>query len=198
MHSFDIVFLVIFIILGTLGLKKGFLNEVFQLAAIAGGLIGAYLTYEYVFEILPFEELSGATLTVTSFIIAYVFWGIAIFFTGWSLKKLIHLTILGWIDRILGVAFGTIKALFSAWIFVIVISALPSETLHDAFMDSVIFNALKEIPLSLSIPETSDLMKSYDKIKDSLPIKEINDTKNSIDSLQSKLKGFGLDSVENK
>ena len=52
--------------------KKGFIEELFHLAAFLCGFVGAYLSYPFIYKMLGFLEKASQTKTIVAFVIAYI------------------------------------------------------------------------------------------------------------------------------
>jgi membrane protein required for colicin V production len=136
MHAFDVIFGVMALILIFLGIKRGFIEEVMRLAAIVTGFLGALALYRHVSPYLSFLSLSPHVITVISFLIVFFCIAFAIVCVGKLLKKMVKLTMMGWLDRLCGACVGAIKVFFLGWIFVIIASSIPVPTLRYFFKGS--------------------------------------------------------------
>ncbi len=185
MHVFDIIILIVLGVYVLLGIKRGFIEEIFHLLAMLGGFIGAYLSYPLIFSQLHFLKTSQQAKTIVSFVLAYIIIALVLLVTGWLLKKVVHLTPLGLIDRIVGGSIGFLKAFIFIWIFVLSVTLLPSSTLKKSFTASFTYRLIDRIPMQLKVPHSGSLKKSYKKLKKSIPLDKINKTKKNIDQLRS-------------
>ncbi len=136
MHIFDIVFGAAAVILVFLGIRRGFIDEVMRLTAIVIGFIGALALYRTIVPKLSFLSLSPAIATVVSFVLVFFCIALGIVCVGKLLKKMVRLTMMGWLDRLCGACIGGIKAFFLGWIFVITVSSIPVAVVHLFFKNS--------------------------------------------------------------
>lgn len=188
MHAFDIIIVAIATIFIVIGIKRGFIEESFHLAAMLGGFVGAYLTYSLIYDKIGFIKTSAQTKTIISFILAYIAIAFIILVAGWILKKLVHMTLLGWIDRLFGGLIGFTKATIFIWIFILSISILPSSQLKSAFSSSTTYNILTKLPVYLTVPHSN----SYKNITKSATFKKLKDTKEKLDKLKTKIDSFKI------
>jgi uncharacterized membrane protein required for colicin V production len=136
MHAFDIIFGVLALILVFLGIRRGFIEEVMRLAAIVIGFIGALTFYRQLIPKLSFLALSTHVAMIISFVIIFFCFAVGIVCIGKLLKKMIKLTMMGWLDRLFGACLGGLKAFFVGWIFVIIVSSTPVAAAHNFFKGS--------------------------------------------------------------
>ena len=178
MHSLDIIASVILCVFLFFGMKDGLIEGIFQLLAAIGGFAGAILWYPMVYDKLDFIKISAHNLTVISFVICFFILLCAILLIGWTIKKLIHLTPLGWIDRLLGGILGMLKAAILIWIFVLSVIFLPQSKLKSSFTGSYTYKILKDIPIRLSLPKFAEIKKIESTIKEK---------KEQLDNLKKKM-----------
>lgn len=187
MHLFDIIIFIVVAIYVLLGIKRGLIEEIFHLAAMLGGFIVAYFTYPIIFTRIQFLTTTNRVKTIISFILAYIIITFIVLLCGWLLRKLIHLTILGWIDRLAGGVIGMLKAIIFIWIFVLSVSLLPKSQVKSSFSASYTYKLLQKFPVQLKVPRVDKLRKSYNTIKNSIPIGKIEEARDKINSLQTKM-----------
>jgi membrane protein required for colicin V production len=149
MHWFDVVFGVITCILVILGIKRGFIDEVMRLASIVIGFIFALLFYRQFIPRLAFLSLSPQVAVICSFIVIFIGVALAVIVIGKLIKKVIRLTMLGWLDMLCGACIGAIKAFFLGWIFIISVSALPMTSLPRSFKGSSVYSFFTAISPTL-------------------------------------------------
>jgi membrane protein required for colicin V production len=125
MHAFDIIVAAVTFIFVIIGLYRGFVEEAIRLIGIVAAFFTGLALYRPLAVHLTFLRLSGAVLSVLSFILIFLAALLVIILLGIFLKKVIHLTVLGWIDRLCGGVIGFLKVFFFIWIVVIAIASLP-------------------------------------------------------------------------
>lgn len=133
------LFLAFFLVRGFI---KGLLSQVFS---IAGVVLGVFFSYRYgilVSYLFPFSKnISKIISYIGVFLIIYLFF----FLTGLLLKKFVKAIKLGWIDRILGGAFGFIKAVFIIFIFVFILKEFRIELTKKSIIAREVYKITKII-----------------------------------------------------
>lgn len=190
MHPFDIIVIALIGIFIAIGLKRGFIEEIFRLGAMLGGFIGAFLIYEKVYQYLTIIKLSSQGKTIIAFMLSYFIILFSLLIIGWTLKKIVHLTLLGWLDHALGGLIGLGKASVFIWIFILSVSCLPSSNIKTAVSSSQIYLLLNNLPLQISIPKTDKIKKTFKNIQKSKPIKKIIEAKDNLKKLKTVTDSF--------
>ncbi|MBW1695821.1 MAG: CvpA family protein [Deltaproteobacteria bacterium] len=93
------------------GLLRGFVKEVVSLIGILGGFYGACVYYVQVGKLLSRWLSHSPYLNFVSFFMVFVGVFISISLLGALIRYLMDIVFLGWIDRILGAAVGTVKGI---------------------------------------------------------------------------------------
>ncbi|MEO0138084.1 MAG: CvpA family protein [candidate division WOR-3 bacterium] len=114
----DIVILILIIVLIIQGLVVGFVRSIFDLTGI---ILGIFLALEYS------ERLSIPKYL--AFLIIFLLTVIVISLLGRLLARLIHLTPLGIMDRLMGGGLGFIKGLFFSFVLIIFLFLFGKERL---------------------------------------------------------------------
>ena len=188
MEIFDIVTVSIFAILIAIGLFRGFVKELFQFAAIAGGFFGAYFFYQPFAIKIDFISVTGTTLSAIAFITLFLLLFIIITVAGILVKKIIHMTPLGLIDRILGGISGAIKASLLLLFFTITVDALPDFEFKTKLNSAVSFKVAQKIPLSLKDVKSGKLGDVFATVKKSKTVKKVTDFKKEISKIENSTK----------
>ena len=100
----------------------------------------AYGSFASVFTFLD-NESQQRTL---AFIVLFVAIMVGAWVTGNLLKKSMSLLLLGWVDRLGGLALGLIAGAIATVTFVTLLGILPSESIQDAVADSTLAAPLLE------------------------------------------------------
>lgn len=163
MHAFDIILAIIAVVFIFTGIKRGLIGEVIRLAAMIAGCVVAFLYYHQLSAIAPISRLpvQQHIRNGVSFIIIYVACAAAIIIAGWFIKKVVHLTPLGLVDRLVGGGIGLLKALLIAYIACLSISSLPLQRIRSDFRTSVVFRAYSTMPEFFSL---TSLLKKKAKV----------------------------------
>lgn len=153
MHILDIILTILGIIFLFLGIKRGLIGELIRLLAMTVGVIVAFL---YTHEVIQWSCIKNLHLQhelkqIIIFLSIYLICAIIIVLIGRILKRIVHCTPLGWIDRILGAVIGLLKTGIIAYVVCLSISALPIRWVHDTTNDSFIYSTYRTLPASLSL-----------------------------------------------
>lgn len=160
MNWLDIVIIVIAVLLGILGLWRGAIKTAFGIAGLIGGIALAGHYYGGLASTLSAEGATWsriaayAIILVGSLVIASVI--------GWFVARLAHITMLGWIDRLIGFILGAaIGGILCAAVLVIVSKYLPNT--GGVISDSVIAKFLiAQFPLLLALlPGEFDFLRDF-------------------------------------
>ncbi len=124
MNWLDIVIIVVAVLLGLVGLRQGIIKTVFGIAGLIGGIVLAGRYYSGLAAVL---SSSGATwANIAAYAIILIATLIVVGVIGRLVAKLIHLVLLGWLDRLVGCVLGVfIGGLFCAAILAIVVKYYP-------------------------------------------------------------------------
>jgi membrane protein required for colicin V production len=132
-HVFDIICAGLGCIFILMGMYRGFVEEVIRLIAVVAAFFAGLALYRPVAGYIKFLHLSESLLSVIAFLAVFLACVVAILLLGMLIKKVIHLTVLGWVDRLCGGVLGFVKVFFLAWIIVITISSLPFNGIKNWF-----------------------------------------------------------------
>ena len=163
MQTIDIIILICLVPFIVRGISKGFVS---QLTALVSVILGIWLSANFakmVSEYLrPYLEVSDAVLNVISFIGILLVVILVLNLIGKAIEKVLKLVLLGWVDKLLGLAFSLLKGGLLLGILIVLFNTInvkfglvPEETL-DA---SVLYPPLKEITYSI-FPSLKDLLFS--------------------------------------
>ncbi len=152
MHVFDIIFLCLTIVITIIGIRRGLITEAFRLASVVAGFAAASALYRPAFELLDFIALSSSIKVVIAFVSVFLAAAAAVLGIGWVVKKVVHLTVLGSVDRVCGGCIGLLKCALVAWVVTVVLGVLPVPALHRRLENSVVYSLCSQLPLQLRIP----------------------------------------------
>jgi len=124
MNWLDIVIIVVAVLLGLAGLRQGIIKTVF---GIAGLIVGIVLAGRYYDELAALLSSSGATwANIAAYVIILIATLIVAGVVGSLVAKLVHLVLLGWLDRLVGCVLGVfIGGLLCAAVLAIVVKYYP-------------------------------------------------------------------------
>jgi membrane protein required for colicin V production len=144
-HIFDIICGVLACVFILMGIYRGFVEEVIRLVAVVAAFFAGISLYRTVAGYIKFLHLSGSLLSVIAFLAIFLACVLAIVVLGMLIKKVVHLTVLGWVDRLCGGVLGFVKIFFLAWIIVMTISSLPFDGIKKWFKPSKAYAFFNEI-----------------------------------------------------
>ncbi|MCF0175093.1 MAG: CvpA family protein [Bacteroidales bacterium] len=125
MDIIDIVILVLLIPGLIIGLWKGFIEQAMGLIGLALGIFLSSRFTEfvsaYLIKIMP--SLEGKGVKVVAFIVILIAVMLVMALIGKLIKKVLHISLLGWLDRLLGGLFGLMKYIL---VFALIISLFNS------------------------------------------------------------------------
>ena len=160
MNWLDIVIIVVAVLLGLVGLRQGIIKTVFGIAGLIGGIVLAGRYYSGLAALL---SPAAATWTnIAAYAIILVVALIVASVVGRLVAKLVHIVMLGWLDRLVGCVLGVvIGGLLCAAILAIVGKYYPST--EAVIIQSVIARFLMGgFPLLLALlPEEFDFIRDF-------------------------------------
>ena len=129
MEILDIIILAVIITAGIIGIFKGFINQITSIAAL---ILGIWCTSKFTGSLTGkvsgwFNlEIAHNTLYIIMFIVIFIIVLILAHFLCKGVEKLIKLSMLEWLNRLLGFLFGAFKAIIILGIAVYAINYLNS------------------------------------------------------------------------
>jgi len=159
MNWLDIVIIVVAVLLGLAGLRQGIIKTVF---GIAGLIVGIVLAGRYYDELAALLSSSGATwANIAAYVVILIATLIVAGVVGHFVAKLVHIVLLGWLDRLVGCVLGVvIGGLLCAAVLAIVGKYYPGTAV--VISQSVIAKFLMAgFPLLLDL-----LPREFDFIRD--------------------------------
>lgn len=160
MNWLDIVIIVIAVLFGMLGLWRGAIKAAFGIAGLIGGIALAGHYYGWLAEVLSpgGASWSGIAAYAIILIATLVVAGII----GWLVARLVHIMMLGWVDRLIGFILGAgVGSMLCAAALAIV--SKYSSGAGEAISQSVMAKFLMEqSPLLLALlPEEFDFIRDF-------------------------------------
>ena len=128
------------------GLRKGLILEVFKLIGMFGGFLAAakYFSSGTGILIKQFDMGPNVAAGVSFLLIFVLVAGTARFVAG-AIKKLVEISMLGWVDRGGGALFGTLKASFIISSVLLTISFIPGDFSKNLEKKSKFYTPMKGI-----------------------------------------------------
>jgi membrane protein required for colicin V production len=144
MHTLDILFAIIAVVFVIIGIRRGLISELFRLIALVAGFLAAFLYYPKAAAFLTFVQ-PPLSFTI-GFIILFIVTALIVLIIGLAIRKMIHLTPLGWIDHLFGGAIGLLKTVFLFWILCCAFAMFPLGINKMILHRSTIFQTYKKLP----------------------------------------------------
>ena len=110
------------------GYREGFLIELFSLAALVLGVLGAFKLMGYAIVLLADHfDINKTVLPYVAFAAVFIMILIAVRLLGRIIKMSIDKTFLGRVDQVAGAALGTIKSIFIMSVALWIMNALDFD-----------------------------------------------------------------------
>jgi membrane protein required for colicin V production len=174
MNWLDIIILIPIAFFAWQGLKNGLIMEIFTLAALILG-IWASLEFAYVAEDFMRDQFNWKSefLHIISFIVTFIIVVIAVNLIGKIISKLFHAVALGPVDKILGLAFGAVKAILLLTVIVFIFNdfsgrkgIIDKEVKNESFCYPLLEDLSEEMEKIVDDREMPDLRKQKEKLED--------------------------------
>lgn len=196
MNWLDITIVAITALFTLVGFSRGLVSQIFSIAALAGGLIVAFIFYDVLGAVFIKERLveNESIANVGGFIILAFVSYVIIQLLGWLTTRLIGTLHLSWLNRICGGIVGAVMGAVTAFLLSCCLGLFYPQN-DPAFKNSVLLPYLNQTALIVKDALPEDFEKSFNKarelvrdeglkaameIKDSEAVKEIlNDNKGS-------------------
>ena len=125
MATLDIILLICFLPGIIRGISKGFLEQALSLAGIVVSVWAAFKFSALVCTWLkPYLSLSETTLSVVAFALILVAVCLVVLIVAKLLTKVLEMSMLGWLDKILGLAFALVVNGLLLGVFIILFDTL--------------------------------------------------------------------------
>jgi membrane protein required for colicin V production len=168
-----------------MGIRRGLVGEVFRLLALIAGFYTAFLFYT---EAAAFFHFSNQYLSnALAFIVIFLIAAVIIIGIGWVIKKIIHLTPLGWIDYLFGGIIGFIKAVFIFWVICLSFASFPATVKKMNVNRSFIFSMYKKLPPVLKLDAILNIRDSMKKNIDRKIPAQLRKTQKQMEKLKEQV-----------
>lgn len=137
-NYFDLIIITVVLLLGLKGIINGFFKELFGLIGIIGGIFVASRFDQEVGTVVNdalFHFESNAAVTFTGFLMTLILFWVLMITLGLVLKKLLAVSGLGILDRIMGFVIGSGKFFLIA--SVIVYAVFNIKIVRDNFQETI-------------------------------------------------------------
>lgn len=148
MATLDIILLICFIPGIIRGISKGFLEQALSLAGIVLSVWAAFKFSALVCGWLkPHLSLSETTLNVVAFALILIAVSIVVLLVAKLLTKVLEMSMLGWLDKILGLVFALVVNALLLGVFVILFDTLNLKfgfVKPEVLDGSVVYTTLRD------------------------------------------------------
>lgn len=161
MNILDFIILLCFIPAVISGLKKGFIAQVVAIIAL---ILGAWLSYRFSSAVSTWIgqwiEGSQQLLQIIAFIIIFIVVVFALHLLGKAIEASIKIIMLGWLNKLLGVAFSMLKCMLIIGLLIIAFNAI-NETFslvqESKLAESLLYTPIKNMTYSV-FPYIKDML----------------------------------------
>lgn len=160
MNVLDIVIIIILVIAGIGGLRRGVIA---QACGIAGILLGILLAFRFSNRLSEWLHVGEGFSWLLSFVIIVLAVALVLYFVGWLVRKVVHGIGLGIIDRIGGFILGVVKwgLILSLLLGLAVNFARDTKIVEpDRITESALYPPLKKLG-ALIFPYILDAKERY-------------------------------------
>jgi len=170
MNWIDLVIVIILILSMVSGFINGLVREIASLAALILGIWGAIKFSGFTAaKLYDYFDMTGKYVGIIAFLITFGIIVVIIHFVGIIADKFVDAASLGFINRLLGIAFGFLKSVLIMSVFFVILNAidarrpfLPKEKIEE----SMFFNPISDIaPAIFPIIGEGGFNRSFDRFK---------------------------------
>ncbi len=170
MNWIDAAIVVILILSMVMGFIHGLVKEVASLAALILGIWGAIKFSGFTAEKLyDYFDMTGQYVGVIAFVITFGIIVVIIHFIGIIADKIVDAVSLGFVNRLLGIAFGLLKSVLIMSVFFSVMNAVNERKPflpEDKIQSSLFYNPISDIaPAMFPIIGEGGFYRSFDQFK---------------------------------
>lgn len=149
MSILDIILIICFIPAIINGIRKGFISQVLSIVSLIGGVWLAFEFSSTVSEWLgQYIQTSANILHIASFAIIMIGVFIAIGLICRLLEGILNIVMLGWLNKLLGIAFAFLKTALIIGLIIMLFNSL-NNTFHivqeEKLAESVLYGPLKNL-----------------------------------------------------
>jgi membrane protein required for colicin V production len=175
---FDIIFAVLLLYAVITGVRKGLVVQLVELLAV---LLGVYIAYKFSYVLaMGVQKLhfNPSAVSTISFILTFILVVIAMRALGKLIHRLLQITLLGWLNRLLGAVFASLKILFLTSVALLIldmvnrqIHIIPNEQIESSKLYHPISTFAPTVFKYLDINKLIDTAKDIDtKISNTIEV----------------------------
>ncbi|MFH0948411.1 MAG: CvpA family protein [Elusimicrobiota bacterium] len=178
MNLVDLIIFLSVLFFAWVGSRIGILTAI---SGVLSGLFGSVAANLFCAEFAVFLPPKLSNLVISYFII-FFFVSILVFYTGWTISKLMHLMFFGLIDRFLGALMGVVLGAVICGVILMIAVMSPSVKIRYYVKNSTIASVVIEKIMAPAVKPFS--RKNYEALTKDITI----DVMKKIKSLPSSLK----------
>jgi membrane protein required for colicin V production len=170
MNWIDATIVVILILSMVMGFINGFVKEVASLAALILGIWGAIKFSTFTAgKLYDYFDMTGQYVGIIAFLVTFGLIVVIIHFVGIIADKIVNAVALGFINRLLGIAFGLLKSVMIMSVFFVILNVIDSKRPFlpkDKIEESIFYNTISDIvPALFPILGEGSFNRSFDRFK---------------------------------
>jgi len=159
MNWLDIVIIVIAALFGLFGLWQGAIKALFGVAGLVGGIVLAGHYYQGLAAILSPSEAIWSE--VAAYILILIATLVAAGVIGWLVSHLVHITMLGWLDRLIGFVLGAAVGCLLCAAILAMISRYSPDAQSIISQSAIARFLMEQFPLLLALlPDEFDFVRN--------------------------------------
>ena len=149
MTTFDFILLACFVPGIIRGLSKGFLEQALGLVGVVLSVWAAFHFSTLVCEwIKPYLSVSETTLNVIAFVLILVVISLGVILLAKLLTKVLELSMLGWLDKTLGLVFALVVNALIIGVFIVLFDTLNQKfgfVKPEVLDGTVVYSSLRDL-----------------------------------------------------
>jgi len=170
MNWIDIAIVVVLILSMVMGFINGLVKEVASLAALILGIWGAIKFSGFTAaKLYDYFDMTGQYVGLIAFIITFGIIVVIIHFIGIIADKVVTAVSLGFINRLLGIAFGLLKSVLIMSVFFVILNVIDAKRPflpRERIEESIFFSPISDIaPVIFPIIGEGGFGQSFDRFK---------------------------------
>jgi len=153
MNALDIIILLCFIPAIITGLRKGLVNQIFEIVSV---IAGAWLSYRFsgllCKYLAPYIDASEPIMHVIAFVVIMIVTVLIFRLIGKGVEAIVKLVLLGWLNKLLGIVFAVLKIGLILGLIIIVFNTINSQVgivKEEVLSSSVLYEPLKNLAYSI-------------------------------------------------
>ena len=185
MNWIDFVIVILIVLSVISGFSHGLVKEVASLVGLILGIWGAIKFSTFTAEKLnEWFDMSGQYVGIIAFVITFCAIVVVIHFIGVMADKVVDAVSIGFLNRLLGMAFGAVKNIMILSVIFTILNAIDARRpfLPKAVDESKFYAPISDIvPSIFPVIGEGDLKKSFDRFKkQTAPVYEPDSTELAI------------------